>query len=273
MEHVMLALAAGLAVSPLTTTCLLGGAAVFVVAAWLDGFAGHKVAALWLLRSGGLLLTTMLAYQGLHAHALPIGSAAELILTLGWGLTALAAFLDLTFDHRLPTWTIALATTTCLFLAAGLGLPASAPDVTAKPMILLHVGTAVLAYCLLGALALNSLALLLQHQALARRRFGGIYAFLPALVPLERVGGQLLGAAVWMLGLSLVIGAVDWAGSLSPIAAPKLALATVTWLGGLTLTIQQRRQRLTGPGFARASLWLCLPALAALALSLPAARA
>lgn len=269
----MIALAAGLAVSPLTTNCLLGGAAVFVAAALLDGFAGRKTAALWLLRTGGLLLTAMLAYQGLHAHALPIGSAPELILTLGWGVTALAVFLDLTFDHRLPTWAIALSTTAGLLLAAGLGLPATAPDAGAKPMIVLHVGTAVLAYCLLGALALNSLALLLQHHALAERRFGGIYAFLPALVPLERVGGQLLGAAVWMLGLSLVIGAVDWAGSLSPVAAPKLAWAAVTWLGGLALAIQQRRQRLTGPGFARASLWLCLPALAALWLSLPAARA
>jgi len=269
----MTALGASLAVSPLTTTCLLGGAAVFVATALMDGLAGRKVAALWLLRAGGVLLTTLLAYQGLHAHSLPIGSTPELFLSLGWGLTALAVFLDLTFNHRLPTWAIALATTVCLLIAAGLGLPASAPDTTAKPMIVLHVGTAVLAYCLLGALALNSLALLLQHHALVARRFGGIYAFLPALVPLERVGGQLLGAAVWMLGLSLVIGAVDWAGSLSPVAAPKLALAAITWLGGLALTIQQRRQRLSGPGFARASLWLCLPALVALWLSLPAARA
>lgn len=269
----MIALAAGLAVSPLTTTCLLGGAVVFVAAALLDGYAGRKVAGLWLLRAGWLLLTTMLAYQGLHAHALPIGSTPELVLTLGWGLTALAVFLDLTFDHRLPTWAIAAATTACLLLAAGLGLPATAPDTTAKPMVLLHVATAVFAYCLLGALALNSLALLLQHHALAERRFGGIYAFLPALVPLERVGGQLLGAAVWMLGLSLVIGAVDWAGSLSAVAAPKLALAALTWVAGLALAIQQRRQRLTGPAFARAALWLCLPALAALWLSLPAHRA
>jgi len=268
-----MALAIGMAASPLTTTCLAGCAVVFIAAALLDGFAGKKDAGLWVLRGGWLLLTAMLAYQGLHAHALPIGSTPELVLTLGWGLTGLAVFLDLTFDHRLPTWSIASATTVCLLVAAGLGLPATSPDATAKPMVMLHVATAVFAYCILGASALNSLALLLQHHALAQRRFGGIYAFLPALVPLERVGGQLLGAAVWMLGLSLVIGAVDWAGSLSPVALPKLALAALTWVGGLALAIQHRRQRLTGPGFARASLWLCLPALAALWLSLPAHRA
>jgi tripartite-type tricarboxylate transporter receptor subunit TctC len=37
----------------------------------------------------------------------PIGSTPELVLALGWGLTALTVFLDLTFDHRLPTWAIA----------------------------------------------------------------------------------------------------------------------------------------------------------------------
>jgi ABC-type uncharacterized transport system permease subunit len=212
----MFPLAAGSPVAPLTTNCLLGCAGLFLAATVLDISAAKEVAGKlkaigrWALRSGLLLLTAMLAYQGLRSHALPIGSTPELVLGLGWGLTALAVFLDLTFDHRLPTWAIAGTTTGCLLLAAGLGLPAVTPDTAAKPMMVLHVATAVLAYCILGAQSLNSLALLLQHRALAERRFGGIYAVLPALVPLERVGGQLLGAAVWTLGLSLVIGAVDW---------------------------------------------------------------
>ncbi len=272
-------MAAGMAVAPLTTNCLLGCAGLFLAATVLDAYAAKdsssklKVAGLWSLRAGWILLTAMLAYQGLHAHALPIGSTPELILALGWGLTALTVFLDLTFDHRLPTWAIAATTTGCLVLAALLGLPVTTPDAAAKPMIILHVATAVLAYCVLGAQALNSVAYLLQHRALAGRRFGGIYAFLPALVPLERVGGQLLGAAVWMLGLSLVIGAVDWSADLSLVALPKLAAASVAWCGALFVAVQRRRERLLGPAFARASLWLLLPALLALWLSLPAARA
>jgi ABC-type uncharacterized transport system permease subunit len=158
-------------------------------------------------------------------------------------------------------------------IAAFLGLPLTTPDAAAKPMIILHVATAVLAYCVLGAQALNSVAYLLQHRALAGRRFGGIYSFLPALVPLERVGGQLLGAAVWMLGLSLVIGAVDWSADLSLVTLPKLAASSVAWLGALFVAVQRRRERLLGPAFARASLWLLLPALLALWLALPAARA
>ena len=40
-------------------------------------------------------------------HALPISSPAELLLSIAWGLSGLALFLDLTFTHRLPTWAIA----------------------------------------------------------------------------------------------------------------------------------------------------------------------
>ena len=79
----MMSLAAGMAVAPLTVNCLLGCASLFLAAAILDAFAAKdgsgrmKVAGLWLLRGGWVLLTAMLAYQGLHAHALPIGSTPE----------------------------------------------------------------------------------------------------------------------------------------------------------------------------------------------------
>ena len=115
------------------------------------------------------MLTTMLAYQGLRTHALPISSAAELLLSIAWGLSGLALFLDLTFTHRLPTWVIAGATTACLVAAAFLGVVGQPTDLTDKPLIVIHVGAAVLAYCVLGAQALNSAAYLLQDRALARR--------------------------------------------------------------------------------------------------------
>jgi len=219
------------------------------------------------------MLTTMLAYQGLRTHALPISSAAELLLSIAWGLSGLALFLDLTFTHRLPTWVIAGATTACLVAAAFLGVVGQPTDLTDKPLIVIHVGAAVLAYCVLGAQALNSAAYLLQDRALARREFGGIYALLPALVPLDRIGGQLMGAAVWLLGLSLVIGATDWAQrDLALVALPKLSAALLTWVAGLVVTVQRRRHRLAGSAYARASLFVFVPALVALYLSLPAAR-
>jgi ABC-type uncharacterized transport system permease subunit len=275
----MLLLAAELAAHPLSRDCLLGCASVFLVAAVLDGLASGDAtgklpsAGLWLLRGGWILLTTMLAYQGLKTHALPIASPAELLLAIAWGLSGLSLFLDLTFNHRLPTWAIAGTTALCLIAAGFLGVIEHPLDTTGKPLIVMHVGAAVLAYCVLGAQALNSAAYLLQDRALARHQFGGIYALLPALVPLDRIGAQLMGAAVWLLGLSLVIGATDWAQrDLALVAAPKLVAALLTWLACVWVIVQRRRQRLSGASFARASLLAAIPALVALYLSLPSAR-
>ncbi len=275
----MLHLAANLAAHPLSRDCLLGCAAVFLVAAVLDGLAAKDPSArvpsagLWLLRGGWILLTTMLAYQGLRTHALPVASPAEILLSIAWGLAGLSLFLDLTFNHRLPTWAIAGSTALCLVAAGFLGVVEQPLDNAGKPLIAIHVGAAILAYCVLGAQALNSAAYLLQDRALARHQFGGIYALLPALVPLDRIGAQLMGAAVWLLGLSLVIGATDWAQrDLALVASPKLIASLITWLGCVWIVVQRRRLRLSGASFARASLFASVPALIALYLSLPSGR-
>ena len=159
-------------------------------------------------------------------------------------------------------------------MAAGfLGVVEQPLDNAGKPLIAIHVGAAILAYCVLGAQALNSAAYLLQDRALARHQFGGIYALLPALVPLDRIGAQLMGAAVWLLGLSLVIGATDWAQrDLALVASPKLIASLITWLGCVWIVVQRRRLRLSGASFARASLFASVPALIALYLSLPSGR-
>ena len=264
---------------PLTRDCLLGCASVFLTATVLDGLSSKdaggrlKASGLWLLWGGWVLLTTMLAYEGLRSHSLPVASPAEVLLSIAWGVAGLSLFLDLTFGHRLPTWAIAGTTAICLVIAALVGVADRLPTTTEKPLIVMHVATAVLAYCVLGAQALNSAAYLLQHRALARHQFGGIYALLPALVPLDRIGAQLMGVAVWLLGLSLVIGATDWAQrDLALVGAPKLVAATATWAAALYVIVRRRRHRLTGAAFARASLFVAIPALIALYLSLPSAR-
>jgi len=280
LSHPMFPMAAELAAHPLTRDCLLGCALIFLAAAVLDGLAPRgtsgklQASGVWLLRGGWVLLTTMLAYQGLRTHSLPIASAAEVLLSIAWGVSGLALFLDLTFNHRLPTWAIAGTTALCLVAAAFLGVVEHPGlDTTGKPLIAIHVGAAILAYCVLGAQALNSAAYLLQDRALARHQFGGIYALLPALVPLDRIGAQLMGAAVWLLGLSLVIGATDWGQrDLAAVAAPKLIAALITWLACFWIVVQRRRQHLRGASFARSSLLVAIPAIVALYLSLPASR-
>lgn len=235
--------------------------------------AAVRSGGLWVLRFGWVLLTALLAYDGLTRNTLPVDTAAGMLLSIGWGLSGLAIFLDLTFDHRLPVWVIAAATTVCVFVASRLGGDAHVFAASVKPLIRLHIGAAILAYCLLVAQALNALAYLLQDRALANRRFGGIYGLLPALVPMDRIGANLMGAAVWTLGLSVVIGAVDGVASPTGFAnPPKLLMAGVAFFAAASLLFLRRRGAIGGAAFARGSLWILLPALAALWLALPAAR-
>lgn len=213
----------------------------------------------WGLRLGWFVLTASLAALGVQAF----GSPAAILATIAWGAAGLALFLDLTFDHRLPSWLVGLIAGGALLGAAFLSLEGG----DRQPWTVLHIAAAILAYCLLVAQALNAGVYLLQHRALTTRQFGGIYSDLDPLVALDRVGSQLLGAAIWMLGLVLTVGAVAWLQGLQASPA-KLASAFATWGLGSAVLMLRRRGRLSGAAFAKASLLLLLPAAAALFLAL-----
>lgn len=259
----------------INTLVLFGGLMFFLAAGldWLDrGFAlpQKNKEGLWVFRVSWLASTALIAQYGLTQNSLPINTVGEIFFTLGWGLAGSAIFLDLVFNHRLPTWAMGALTAFALIIASFCKIESAVVGSTTKPIILIHVGAAILAYCILAAQAINALAYLLQNRALAQRKFGGIYTFLPSLVPMDRIGAQLMGAVVWMLGLSLIIGSVDWIqSSLSLVKLPKLTLALITWVSCFILVIQHRRQKISGAAFARATLYLTIPALVALWLSLP----
>ncbi len=229
--------------------------------------------AIGLFRGSWLVLSALLAYRGLAQNALPLNGAGEILLSIAWGFAGLSIFLDLVFEHRLPVWLVSILTAGCIFIAEWTGIEGTTANHSEKPLIVMHVGTAILAYMILAAQSLNSVAYLLQDRALAKRKFGGMYSLLPALVPMDKIGTQLMGAAVWVLGVSLIIGTADWVQSaLSFVKLPKLFFAMVTWAGCLILIIQRRRHRLSGARFARLSLVVLIPALIALWLSLPSAH-
>ena len=253
-----------------------GCAWAFVLAYALDlGFRSTKYkfpqVAVWLFRATWLMLSGLLAYRGLVLNDLPVNGAGEILLSIAWGFAGLSIFLDLVFNHRLPVWLVSILTATCIFIAEWLGITTTPAQHAGRPLIIIHVGTAILAYGILVAQTLNAIAYLLQDRALAKRKFGGIYSILPSLVPMDKIGTQLMGAVVWILGISLIIGAADWIqSSLNLIQLPKLIFALLTWLGCLILIIQRRRHQMSSARFARTSLFILLPALVALWLSLPA---
>lgn len=241
-------------------------AALFFAAAfveWLGRSQGWLTlgnSSRWWLRMGWVVLTATLAGFGLDGF----GSAAGILGWIAWGMAGLALFLDLTFGHRLPAWLVGMVVGLAVALASTLSF---IPGDT-QPWITLHIAAAILAYCLLTAQGINAVVYLLQDRALLKRNFGGIYAFLPPLVPLDRIGHQLLGAAVWMLGLALVIGVVGKMQGL-PVSPLKLGASALTWGAASLVLLFRRRGSLSGAAFARACLGILLPALLALFVSLP----
>jgi len=254
-----------------------GCAWAFVLSYTLDlGFRGTSEkfpqAAVWLFRVTWLTLSGLLAYRGLILNDIPRNGAGEILLSIAWGFAGLSIFLDLVFDHRLPVWLVSILTAACIFTAEWMGITPAPIQHTGRPLIIIHVGTAILAYGILVAQFLNAIAYLLQDRALAKRNFGGIYSILPSLVPMDKIGTQLMGSVVWILGISLIIGAADWIqSSMNIIKLPKLIFALFTWLGCLLLIIQRRRHQMSSARFAKISLLLIIPALIALWLSLPSA--
>ena len=254
-----------------------GCAWAFVLSYTLDlGFRGTSEkfpqAAVWLFRVTWLTLSGLLAYRGLILNDIPRNGAGEILLSIAWGFAGLSIFLDLVFDHSLPVWLVSILTAACIFTAEWMGITPAPIQHTGRPLIIIHVGTAILAYGILVAQFLNAIAYLLQDRALAKRNFGGIYSILPSLVPMDKIGTQLMGSVVWILGISLIIGAADWIqSSMNIIKLPKLIFALFTWLGCLLLIIQRRRHQMSSARFAKISLLLIIPALIALWLSLPSA--
>jgi len=268
-------LSESISTTPLPNFAWFGCAWAFVLAYTLDlGFRGSSYKfpqlAAWVFRLTWLTLSSLLAYRGLILNDLPINGAGEILLSIAWGFAGLSIFLDLVFDHRLPIWLVSILTAACIFIAEWININTSPIQYTGRPIIIIHVGTAILAYGILVAQSLNAFAYLLQDRALAKRNFGGIYSLLPSLVPMDKIGVQLMGSVVWILGISLIIGAADWIhSSLNIIKLPKLIFALITWLGCLILIIQRRRHQISSTRFARVSLLILLPALIALWLSLP----
>lgn len=248
---------------------LLGAALLVSALAVRAGrFRGAGTVALW---AGFSVLSAGLYCRGLERAELPVGNVFELLHSLAWGVVAADIFLRLATSVRLPAAPVAgLAALLggVAFLPAGFDGPVTGA-MGANPWIGFHVAAIVLAFSLFAALALNSLAYLLQHAALSGHRPGIVSRVLPPLRQLDRVGVQLLGVGVGLLTLALAIG---FAGvqSGSGTGLVKLLSAFVVWIGYLALFALRRTERIGARGCARAGV--ALFALAMLSLW-PAAAA
>ena len=221
-------------------------------------------------RAGAFLLWTGFAAQsaglymrGLERNELPVSNVFEMLQVLAWGAVAVDILLRLATQVRLPDAPVsglAAVLTGVSFVRAGWdGAPSSA--FTGNPWIGFHVGAIVLAFSLFAALAVNSLAYLVQHHALAGRRPGLMSRMLPPLRQLDRVGEQLLGAGLGLLTLALAVGFAGLAHNGAGAMSLKLVVAALVWVGYTYAFVARRMEKLGGRGFARVCLALFVLAM------------
>lgn len=219
-----------------------------------------------LLRVGFVAQSAGLYVRGLERAELPVANAFEMLQVLSWGVVAVDILLRLASRVRLPESPVcglAALLSVSAFLRPGWDGAASGAF-AGNPWVGFHVASAVLAFSLFAALALNSLAYLVQHAALTGRRPGIVSAVLPPLRQLDRVGTQLLGVGLGVFSLSLAIGFATFSDNGSRAFALKLVLGVLVWLGYVAVSLLRRNEKLGARGFARACVALFLLALVSL---------
>lgn len=228
--------------------------------------AAWRRAGALLLRVGFVVQSAGLYARGLERAELPVSNAFEMLQVLAWGVIAVDILLRLASSVRLPDSLVAglaLVFSGGAFLRPGWdGAPTGA--FSGNPWVGFHVAAVVLAFSFFAALALNSLAYLAQHAALAGRRPGLISSLLPPLRQLGRVGDQLLGAGLGLLSLSLAVGLAGFTHRGIEAFTLKLVFAALLWLGYAAVFILRRAGGLSGRDFARSCLALFMLALLSL---------
>ncbi|MDR2429571.1 MAG: cytochrome c biogenesis protein CcsA [Puniceicoccales bacterium] len=198
-------------------------------------------------------------WRGAQGRMFPLGNAFELSQGLAWGVVALTGVLRAVVSLRLPvalTAGLAVALGGAGFANPEWDRPASA-HFLGSPFVALHVGLVVLGYCLLAAQALIALVFLLQNHSLERRRFSGIFRFLPPLRQVDGAGALLMGAGFAVLSLGMFAGLLTVVVvAPSAVAVFKFVCATGVWAGYGAALFLRRRRLLPGVRFAWVSLGL-----------------
>jgi ABC-type transport system involved in cytochrome c biogenesis permease subunit len=105
---------------------------------------------------------------------------------------------------------------------------------------------------------------LIQERGLKRKRFTGLYAFLPSVQQLDRMGRRLLVAGLLFLSVSLGAGALISIREPDLVPTYKLVAAGTVWLGYLAVAILRQQKKLVSRRHAIAAILLFVAALATL---------
>ena len=184
-----------------------------------------------LITAGAAILIhgMLLYYSILTADGLNLGffNAASLIALTTALLWLLAAFFE-------PVENLGIAVFPFAAVTLGLMLVYPEPHIitgaAASWQLNTHILASLLAYCILGLAALQSILLAIQDRHLRNRSPGGFIRALPPLQTMESLLFQMIGVGFTLLSLALVTGALFLEDIFAQHLVHKTTLSIAAWV-------------------------------------------
>ena len=217
-----------------------------------------RAATAFFMLAAFLCQTAGMVWRGVALGRCPIDGAGDLLQVVVWSLVAMYAIVGAAFrTSLLGLFTSGLAAALCVLAAFAAGGNTFGP---VPGGILVHAWLSLFSYGAFSLLALTSLMYLLQLYGLRKRRWAGLFRFLPSLRELEVVNFRLLVVGTAGFTVALGFGAA-WYFRGYGIGAAKVALSCILWAGYAAALAA----RLSGRLYGRRLAGVCL-ALFALAM-------
>ena len=190
--------------------------------------------------ASGLTTATGIASAGMGASAWTSGQLFSLLAA-----ATVAGYLALDFRYRLPVAgafvaPITVAVMVPAHLISG-GLRQFNPELTNSVALAIHVGASTLGTAALALAFGLSLVYLASEKQLKAKHLGRLFARLPSLELIDRVGWRLVVWGFVFLSLSIATGSLvsrEASGAMLPLG-PKQGFALLAW--GLLATLVQAR--------------------------------
>lgn len=220
-----------------------------------------------LILSGWLLQTAGLWIVGMTVGACPVRNPFQVFQFISWSIVLVYLFTGQVF--RLSLFGTASASLAALIGLAAYLVPGdiySGPmsPLGGHPRVEAHAAIALLSYGIFGLLAVLSALYLLQNYGLKKKRYPGIFRFLPPIMEMDTVLFRLLMMACGAFTVSVAIGALYWLEHPDQVTVLKLAFTVTLWLAYLLVLALRSFNRLFGTRLA----WTCILLMAAALITL-----
>ena len=237
-----------------TGVSLCAGAALLAVARLLSREADHERCIQVLLGASSLVLGLVLLFRGMHQGHFPAFGRFEVVTF--YAVATMIVYVTVAWRHGVQGVSAFVAPYALLLLLSGVSAAGACQELDLGGHLAwlgVHAGTAFVSYALCTLSAMLALVYLIQDQNLKRKNFGLVFERLPSLEALDHLMSRQIGAAFFMLTISLIsavhlvrlrgIG-LDW------LRDPKTVATLVTW--GLYAVLMHMRTsaRRHGKGLA-----------------------